>query len=348
MYRFEATLVAKSPITVLYPDMEGLPRTMHGEAMLHAGTFRGPLRKAALRATRRLIARNKNIPEDQVMSLRDAYMNGQGVDTTRQINNEASGRKDPVSKQALRDCNPFLSTFGRWGLPGRLAVGELRTDIENVIRIGQGARADMFDRDPGEIQYLSPQERDQLLSQMASAKETQHQIDALVAEQKELRATARKESAEKARKLRIKAKALGEKIKQIKDSREGSAEAIQRPLAGYEAIAPGSELSHRLTLLDDDGLGLTVTALCEMMQEPFIGGHRAQGCGEIAGCYEVKFWPKGELVPHHVGRISFGLGTGIHIEGDALLNAWESFKTDAAHIDLSVLTLEQARQHATM
>src|SRR5699024_3271874 len=175
MYRFEATLVAQSPITVLYPDVEGLPRTMHGEAMLHAGTFRGPLRKAALRATRRLIALNKNIPEDQVMSLRDAYMNGQGVDTTRQINNEASGRKDPVSKQVLRDCNPFLSTFGRWGLPGRLAVGELRTDMKNVIRIGQGARADMFDRDPSEIQYLSPQEQDQLLSQMASTKATQHE-----------------------------------------------------------------------------------------------------------------------------------------------------------------------------
>lgn len=350
MIRFNGHITARSPIQVSYPETEGLPRTPHGEVMLMSGTFRGPLRQAALRAVRREIAKAQGIPESEVMSGRDAYLNGQGVDTTREIVNESSGSIDPWAERELRERNPLLSTFGRWHLPSYLSVGDMRADDRCVMTVGQGARADMFDRDPNEVLYLSVDEQAKLKEQLESGKKSQRDIDALNDEKKQIRKDAKAAqnagNDAEAKKLWDRAREIDSQIKSVKDEREGAAESIRRPLAGFEAISPRTELSHWLTVLDENILGLVIAALAEFSREPYIGGHRARGFGEIACEYTVTERPVGVLKPQVIGTISFDADRGFIIEGERLEAAYQTFLDTAGQWNLSILTLAQAREAA--
>lgn len=128
MIRLNGTITAVGPLAVSYVDMDtNLPRTPHGEVMLYGGTFRGPLRKAAYKAVRQNIARHKDTDEREVFTIDQAYMLGEGVDTTRAIENESRASMDPLAEAELRSLNPLLSLFGRWRLPaGSRSTGCVR------------------------------------------------------------------------------------------------------------------------------------------------------------------------------------------------------------------------------
>jgi hypothetical protein len=314
--------------------------------MLHGGTFRGPLRKATYAALRALIAEAKGVDESQVFSLRDAYMLGQGVDITRDVQNESKDKTDPVSEARLRATNPMLSMFGRWRLPGRLSVGEMRTDANHIMTVAQGARADMFQRDPDEIEYLSDNDQQTLLRQLDSAKQTQSQIDDNSGKLKQLRREAgqhkRAGDDAKAKTLYDEANQISETIKALKNSREGAEESIQHPLAGVEAIAPGTELSHRMTLLDDDLLGLLLVGLRVMARTPFLGGHRNTGCGEFSAEWNVLQWNRGQATPHSIGSVAI-TPDGFKTEGDALWQEMVDFEKAVADYQFNMHTLAQIR-----
>lgn len=84
-YTLKGQLLAQTAIAVSYVDLEGkLPRTPHGQTYLNGGSFRGPPRKAALNVALREVAGAEGMNLDQL------YMIGQGVDTTRNVNNEST------------------------------------------------------------------------------------------------------------------------------------------------------------------------------------------------------------------------------------------------------------------
>lgn len=327
--RFQGTLTAVSPISVSYPDREhALPRTPHGEVFLNGGTLRGVLRKAALRSMWRLLAVAEGKHEQGLLTLTDAYMFGSGIDRTREVNNERSDGVDPVGEQLLRQINPLLSLFGRWNLPSRLECGELRTSTANVITVGQGARHDQFAREPDSVELLSEDDREALLREARSARESVKQIEAIRQEVRKIKRAygVAKDAGESAE-----AKRLGEELRRLeqaeKDSREereGAEHSIQHPLAGYEAISSGSELSSRLGLINGrtEYLGILLHALAEFARDPQIGGHRNIGAGVISGRYDVSQWNVGELTPVRLGSISFD-DDGFIIEGEALQQAYD-------------------------
>lgn len=178
MIRLKGHLTTLDPIRVSYPGMDGnIPRTPHGEAFLNGGTFRGPLRKCAVRAIRRLMAEAKGVPEKGLLSLTDEYMLGSGIDRTRAVNNEKGDGADPVGEQMLRELNPLLSLFGRWNLPSRLECSELRTSASNIITVGQGVRHDQYSRDPDLVELLSDEDKETLLRESRSARESAKKIE---------------------------------------------------------------------------------------------------------------------------------------------------------------------------
>lgn len=351
MIRFKGTLVAESPIQVSYPDMAGkLPRTPHGEAFLNGGTFRGPLRKCALRAMRRLLAQAEGVPEKGLLTLTDEYMLGSGIDRTRAVNNETSGA-DPIGEQMLRSLNPLLSLFGRWGLPSRLECGELRTPESNVITVGQGVRHDQFARDSQSVEVLSDEDRDTLLRESRSARESAKAMEEV---RKEIAKTKRAygvaaDAGDKKETKRLGAElsALQELEKTTRVEREGAEHSIKHPLSGFEAIAPGSRLAVRLGLVNGDQayLGLLLHALAEFAREPVLGGHRNIGAGQVSGEFAVHQWPVGELAATQIGTVRFD-DLGFHIEGDSLKAAFDAVAAPATlkAWSLSTHTIEAARE----
>lgn len=347
MIRLKGTITARAPINVTYPDATGLPRTPHGEVMLEGGTLRGPLRKAALRALRYRLAEDQAIPEGVVFTLADVYMLGEGVDVSRDTNNENSEFAAPGIDAKLRQINPFMHLFGRWKLSSQLSVSALLAPASCVTVAGRGARADMFERDSREVEALSADDRKKLAAQLASARSTQLEIDDL---NKQLKTKKRDivgmdKGADKDR-LSKEIKALEAQIKETKNSREGAAESVKHPLAGVEAIAPGTELTSTISIIQggDTELGLLIMALSELAREPFLGGHRQTGMGEFSAEYEVTTWPKGSLKPHSLGRISFSPDDGFEIDGETLHAAYQNFIKAIGTFDFKVYRRSQIDQ----
>lgn len=348
MIKLKGKLTATGPISVSYVEMNGvLPRTPHGEVYLNGGTLRGPLRNAALQAIRGLLAEVKGQSEVGLLSLTDMYMLGIGVDRTRALNNETDKGADPVGEEALRACNPFLSLFGRWRLPSRLEVSELRTAESNVVQAGQGVRHDYFERSPSEVDYLTPEDQEVLLAEARDSRRVMQEINELGVKVRELKRDKRKlGSSEKAERKRLddEVKKIEKAQEDLRENKLGAKHSIKHPIAGYEAIATGSELSSQLTLVNDDlvYLGILIHALAEFARNPRLGGHAAVGFGGVTGEYEVYQWPKGEIRARRVGSITFD-GLGLNIAGDLLQQAFDELPQRLAEADLSVHSIDAAR-----
>ena len=340
-YTLKGHLLAQTAIAVSYIDLDGkLPRTPHGKAYLNGGTLRGPLRKAALNVALREVAGEKG------MTLGQMYMIGQGVDTSREVNNESTEKfYDPIAEQRLRELNPFLNLMGRWKLAGRLEVQPLLTTVENLTLSGQGVRHDQFERDPNLVEWLSEQERDRLLKMVASAHSSMDDLNALREETKATKKAYRNTTDDGERqRLGEKLNTLKDQEKAIKEAREGSSESIKHPISGYESIAPGSELSSTLRIANGTAvdLGLLLHTLAEFSLDPRLGGHRGVGFGAVSGEWSVYQRGPGELRATEIGCVRLD-DLGFVMEGAMLDEAWQAFRDAIPRMDLSAYLLEQAR-----
>lgn len=335
-YLLRGEITATAPLSVSYVGLDGrLPRTPHGEAFLNSGTLRGPLRKAALRVAREQITDR--------LSIQALYMLGEGVDTTREVNNEVGKYYYPAAEQRLRETNLILDMFGRWRLAGQLSVSPLRTATGNVIKAGQGTRHDQFERDASLVEWLSEEDQAALREMMASATASMADIAPLQAEIRELKAQSRKTDDREAKaRLWQQIERLEAEIKALRESRKGAEHSIQHPIEGYEAIAPGSVLSSTLTLRNvaEASLGLLLETLIVFSRHPVIGGHQGAG-GTIEARWTVYRRDAGSLQAEEIGEVTFD-ELGIQLSGDALEAAREAFRAAIPHQDLSCYLLEQA------
>lgn len=347
LIEFQGALTTQAALTVSYMGQESLlPRTPHGEVMLNGGTVRGPLRKAGVRVLRRLLAEQKGVPEKGLFSLSDEYMLGSGYDRTREVNNEKDGGADPMGEARLREMNPMLSLFGRWGLPGYLETFEMRTSVDNVMTAGQGARVDQFERDTESVTYLADDDQRQLEQEIASNRAVQKEVDDAKKELAGISKDYRAAATDKERKaIGKKMDAQKKAIKELQDSREGGEHSIKHPLAGVESISAGSELSSGFALIQgrDVYLGLLLHTLGEFARHPSLGGHTAGGFGRVSGEYSVRAWPPGDMTPKTLGTVRFD-ANGFVIEGEVLQAAYDNFAGAIADCNFSVHTLKAMRE----
>lgn len=347
MIRLQGTITARTPISVSYPGMDGrLPRSIDGEIMLHGGTLRGALRKAAYKTIRERLAEVRGVAESEVFSLADAYMLGEGVDTTREVENESRKGADPVAEHWLRCTNPMLDLFGRWRLPGRLSVADLCTPQGSLMTAGRGARRDMFEANFYEASVLSDDDRDLLIASLESEKQSQTEIDALDGQIEALKAQKKDASKDQKEKIQAQIKDAREKQKQLKQNRLGAEESIKHPIAGFEAVAPGAEFDSLITLISGTqaDLGLLLMALAELSRTPYLGGHRNVGCGLFEAHWEVIDYPIGCLEAETVGEVSI-TGKGF-VMSEVPRAAYDAFAAKLTDYDFTIRTLTQARAAA--
>lgn len=340
-YILRGHITAVDPISVSYLGMDKkLPRTPHGEAFLNSGTLRGPLRKAALRVAKEQIS--------DALGLQELYMLGQGVDTTREVNNETTTTFDPTAEVLLRERNLILDMFGRWRLAGQLSVSPMLTPVDNVIQAGQSVRHDQFERDASLVSWLPEEQQAELFEMMASAAASMADIGPLQAEIKSLKATSRKtERPEDKRQIWAKIDALEVQVSEIKEARKGADQSIKHPIEGHEAIAPGSTLTSTLKLRNATpaSLGLLLESLAVFSRDPTLGGYRGAQ-GTIKATWRVYRRTAGELSAVEIGTVSLD-ELGIQLEGEALQSAREAFAAAIPEQDLSCYLLAQAKQRET-
>lgn len=347
-YHLDGIITAEAPIAVSYFGLdERMPRTPHGQVFLNGGTLRGALRKAGLVMLIRELAKVRGESQDKIFKRAEMYMLGEGVDITRQVNSELKGASyDPRAEAYLRKMNPFLSLFGRWKLAGYLEVSAMLTSQENLITAGQGARHDQFEHDPSLLKYLDEGEQEALLSEMRSARDSMVEIEAIRGQVRDLRAQSRRtESIDERKDIATQIRSLEALEKETRQAREGSDESIKHPIQGYEAIAPGSQLTSHLRIIEGNAkvLGLLLHCLAEFSQRPRLGGHLAAGFGAIQAEWDVWQRAPGERRGEVIGSVQLD-DQGIRLDGAPLEAAWEAFEDSLPHYNFDLFTLKGARE----
>jgi CRISPR type IV-associated protein Csf2 len=330
-YIFEGKVTAVEPLTVTLKGAQSalghrLPRNggFRARPYFPATSLRGALRHAGHVSLVNNLAKTKN----EKFSLADHFMLAQGTDIKGVAEQFDGGKIDATV--ALRQKNPFISIWGRWGVDGRVSIGNLIPITEDCFAdFGGGARTIMFERNDALIQAISAAEVDELNHIIKEQGEVSEDMKPIKAEIQSLTKSL-KQLGDGEAKERVKEKisVLEQQIADIKGSKTGAKEAIRRPIDTYEAFVAGCEFDHRMKLesATETELSLFLASFQMFARDSRLGGHTAHNCGEIKGSYTVKVWPEDADAPVRVGKMEWD-ENGFRVEGQLLtrvLNAWKT------------------------
>lgn len=343
---FQGVVTAVAPLAVSRPDdnfyrndtVSRLPRAgakrFDTPIYFPASTLSGTLRRLSRDLVRE--ATIANTGNDKPFTLDTHYMLTQGVDTTNLIKNEKTSGYIHKEK-GLRDANPHLSLYGRWKLAGHLSLGDLipiKGNDETLFIHGAGARTDDFSTDSKQAQFLSPDDLIRLDKILNDDLASQKDVALLKDQVKELTKTLRSATAGERKVINEQIEAINAEMDEVKASKSGSEESIQRPLDGYEAIVAGTEMSHKMVIGNGSKLeiGLFLETLLRFSEKPYLGARFKNGCGEIKAEWEVMVRPQGSFKAQLVGKVglSFNEFTLEDYTEDKVLesafNAWQEAK----------------------
>lgn len=324
VYHFKGTLTAEGPLTVSRPNgIKGrMPRLPNGLPYFPSSSLNGLFRHAAHAGIVHW-RRNKGLTP---LSLDTHYMLAAGVDTGRQVS-DLEGK--PGAELPIREANPLISLFGRWKLAGRLSMGDAMAGQPDCITdLGDGVRTHPFRRKPELVEFIDPAEMERLEAILSADADSSEQVGPLKQKIKELTRQMKTADADSRKALNNEVVELEDQIRAIKSEREGSVEAVQRPLDTYEGLAQGTVLEHEMRIQggSERELGALLWTLLFVASEPYAGGHRRSGCGRISAIWDVSRYDFGARAPVSIGSVGF-TDKGLVIEGDALNAALAHFET---------------------
>lgn len=286
-------------------------------------SIRGTLRHAA----HKVIVDSVGLNADgkSPFDLAEHFMLAQGVDINGEAETFAPGEINAGAE--LRSKNPLISLFGRWGLSGKVGIGNAIPDGDNQWGMfGGGARSIMFQRDESLMEFLETDQVDRSERLLEEQAEASVDISQIKTEQDALKKAMKSADKDTKAELQIKVRELDEKIQARKDQKQESRESIRRPIDPYEAFITGAELSHRMSIKNatDEEAGLFISALIRFAAEPRFGGHANHNCGLVEAHWTVTTWKPGELVPVTLGEIVI-TPNGVEITGDELFAMVKAF-----------------------
>lgn len=325
-YFFKGVVTGEEPLTVSLNSgsTHRLPRNggYRSRAFMPATSVRGALRHACHLALNAHLAK-----KDEKLSLDQHFVLAQGIDITKKAEEMKSGAVD--ASVALREANPFISLWGRWGLGGHANVGNMYpVNEECTAEFGGGNRGVMFERNSELISYLDESEVERLNMIIQEQSDSSELIKPIKAQRQTLMKSLKTlDDSEAIAKVKEKIAELDAQEKAIKDDKKGSRESIRRPIDNFEAFVAGCEFTHRMAVqaASDEELGLFIAGLQVFAREPYLGGHRAHNCGRISATYEVSVYPEDVDKPEVIGTLSFN-EDGFVVSGDKLKSVRDSWK----------------------
>lgn len=307
------TINTLQPVNITLPNTKGMPRSQ-GKLMIPASSIRGWLRHACHDGIVELFAQNKKF-----LDVDTHYLIASGVDTGRVLG--VSGQATQIgANQTIRAKHPLLSTWGYWGLAGKLSVGSAVAQSDDAaMQLNGGARQHVFNRNEKLSGFVDASELDYLKDILSADKySAEAQVD-YKAEISELKKQQRNTS-DKDEKASIKTRIeeIEVLIREAKDSRIGAREAVQRPLEMIEAIDAGQMLPHRMILKDptDEEFELTIWSIAMASLRSQIGGHSNANFGEVSAEWNITVTDINSLQPKTLGKVGFNDEDGFYCTVD--------------------------------
>lgn len=234
-------------------------------------------------------------------------------------------KADIVNAEVRRQANPILGLFGA-GDPwqqGRLYVSHAVPSAETEIEAVRGARVDDFARSGDNLRVLSVDEQQEWLK--IARINAARSIKMKEAEALPVKLKSAKLSADERSVMESRLKTLEAEVKDL-GAESGYTNAINRPLDGYEVIPQGTEMAQSLTLQFANMMevGLLMGALRFWALDPWIGAHRAHGCGIVSGNWTVSIREGYANSYAEVGSVSMTAFDGV-MGPDRLMEAEERF-----------------------
>lgn len=326
--RMQGLLTAVSPIATCPPGNKAgtnepapLPKIyMNGvkTPYLPGAALRGTLRRKGADLVRDALSRDGVSP----FSLDDHYylvLGGVKGD-------EKEDKVDILNSHARRVANPLVGLFGS-GIPwqrSHLYVGHAVPRTAAGYDAIRGARVDDFARSGENLRLLSPEEQERWVARAkANNERSKKKRDELAPIEADLKKPALSEK-DREKKEAQKKKIEAEIAEMSGDA--GGVNSVNRPLDGYEVIPPGTEMAHSfdLSFATPDEAGLFMAALRFWSLDPWIGAHRAHGCGLVSGNWEVLARAGLEREYRKLGSVTMTPFDGI-TGPDDLLSAEQAF-----------------------
>lgn len=259
------------------------------------------------------------VSHDRQWSAEAYVLNSQGG-----INPFPSDRKlIPGEDRQLRDANPIESLFGSIRMGGRVGMGNLYSELQD-LPIQSGVRTQALSRDKETLELLAPEEIDRLeirRTRDRSNSTAKTETRTLTADlKKQLKRASSQEEKDRIREQ------INEAAKQEKEKRKGGKSAVsaQNLWVGYEFIPAETSLTHKMHLspVTPAEIGYFLASLRAFAAAPRIGGHAHHNCGWTRWQWEVSGKPSrdsGALKP--MGRVEISLAQGFVLtDADPLLS----------------------------
>ena len=333
-YRLTGNLISESHLATCGPSLAEAARKFNKNAPTPVPTFEnssgkfmnmpGPGLRSKLRgAACALVLEALEKRGSRRFSLVDANFNRVGG--IKQGGAESA--LDWKSNQKMIDANPILGLFGAstpW-VKGKVMIGALICKDPELrpMRV-DGVRSDIIRREPGIMEFLdsaSTQAYNADIERTKAYSQVKAEIRDLEAKLK-----AKTSTAEDRKKAKDAIAALEGRIKE-QNLKHVSA---QQPLAGYEAIPPGTELDNKIHLVGGSELelGALIASIARFAENPVLGAHSAHGAGVVRGEWTVEQTGKGVI-----GTLKIDPFMELIIHGQDLLNAKLAFEAFIASDD---------------
>jgi CRISPR/Cas system CSM-associated protein Csm3 (group 7 of RAMP superfamily) len=349
----DGTLTAVTPIAIILPASEdnrtpaGAPRkrmlrdgVMEETVYVPPSSLRGRLRHLLTSEMMRL----QHDADGRVFTPHDYIDTALGGVMDRKAEGEDARKIDLKAIRELRQRNPIVSMFGSMvsRVQGRLVVGDM-TPVEPVAptSTGRSVRANPFVRNPAIIELLDATRFDEFLK--LNDLRTKANRDEDEAKRLKIRLGGRKRAGADTAEVATLEAEIVELERAAKEGFEaaGGAVNIQQLLDGYDVVPEGTVMTNRIRLIEgtDAELALVLLSLDLLARRPFIGGHTAHGCGEIAGAWRARIQTADALM--EAGTLRLEPFAGLQVESgnpalvEALRKATDFGQTELLAFDFS-------------
>lgn len=313
-----------------------------------ASSIRGALRHLSMKLVNDILKSQNN--GEPVLDLPEMLMLSQGYfvnkDDMENLSKIAKSTSTPVDQNLfVREKNPMISLFGRWGLSGKLGVGSAYTSrAEDTQIIHGGARTVLFERSPELLDDLSKSDVDRFYGFMAAQAVTS--VDVTEIKKQRLGLLKELKTADPDRKAKINAELnkIDEQVKDRKGNAEEAVESLRRPLDGIEAIKAGLEIKHRMSLSDATTieLGLFLSTLAKFARNPKLGGNLKHNFGHVHAHWSIRTWLNDDdFEVTEIGTVTIdddGLKITDRTEGKILTSAISDWKIACASSSIDFKT----------
>lgn len=281
-YQFKGVIKLIQPFMVNLPKTNQFPTDSFGNPLMPSNSLRGWLRYASYRSLLEVMKEHGIL-----FSIHEHYLLAKGIDTGGLVKND---RATIIGSNVnVRELNPMMDLYGRWGIASALGVGSAIASKGSLIKSPNSSRGHILDSFDDFERYIIEEDKQLLFEIMEQDAETAPQIrelsnqirlmrhDKIVAQNFELK-----------NELSQKIQGIQTKVDEIKDSKIGPKNTVRRIDYGVEVIDANTHAQHTMKLTGNNQ-GSLHFLLWTLSKLPLfrVGGGRAFNYGVVEPLWNI-------------------------------------------------------------